>query len=101
MRLMQKFSIALVVLAAGLFFATASQTAPADKVTICHAAGLDGTTHFVEITISENAAFGKAGHFDENGTPNAGHEDDSIGPCDKKEPEPPKDDEPDDKAQAI
>jgi hypothetical protein len=49
--------------------------ASAGKVTICHAAGLAGTTHYIEITISVN---GLNGHFDNNGTPRAGHEQDFI-----------------------
>ncbi len=52
-----------------------------DKVTLCHAAGRAGTTQFVTLTISYNAAFGQAGHFYEDGTPRAGHEDDYLGPC--------------------
>ena len=52
-----------------------------DKVTFCHAAGRDGTTHFIELTTSYNAAFGQAGHFYENGTPRAGHEQDYLGVC--------------------
>ena len=51
------------------------------KVTICHAAGLDGTAKFVEITVGWNAVYGPAGHFYENGTPRAGHEDDTLGAC--------------------
>lgn len=46
-----------------------------DKITICHAAGRAGTTHYVEITVSANAA---NGHFYENGTPMAGHEQDYL-----------------------
>lgn len=100
MRLMQRIlTIGFLVFAAGLFAATASQAAPPDKVTICHAAGQDGTDKFVELTLPENAVFGQAGHFNEDGTTQAGHEDDTLGPCDKKEP--PKDDEPDPKATAI
>ena len=57
-----------------------------DKVTLCHAAGRDGTTQFVTLTISYNAAFGQAGHFYENGTPRAGHEDDYLGPCNPPPP---------------
>ena len=30
-------------------------------VTICHAAGLDTTTHFVTLTLPYNAVFGQAG----------------------------------------
>jgi hypothetical protein len=53
-----------------------------DKVTLCHAAGLDGTTKYVTLTLSENAVYKEqGGHFYENGTPRAGHEDDYLGPC--------------------
>lgn len=56
-------------------------SATGQKVTICHAAGQDGTTHYVELTISVNAVYGPGGHFNENGTPQAGHEDDYLGSC--------------------
>jgi hypothetical protein len=52
-----------------------------ETVTICHAAGQAGTTQFVTLTIPVNAAFGQAGHFNEDGTPRAGHEDDYLGEC--------------------
>lgn len=65
---------ALLVFAGG---ALASQP----KVTICHAAGQAGTTHYVELTIGYPAVYGPAGHFYENGTTRAGHEDDYLGPC--------------------
>jgi hypothetical protein len=52
-----------------------------EKVTICHAAGLAGTTHYVTLTISRNAVFGPGGHFNENGTTQAGHEQDYMGAC--------------------
>lgn len=55
-----------------------------DKVTICHAAGQDDTTHYITLTISEEAVYGhngEAGHFEENGTPKAGHEQDYFGAC--------------------
>jgi hypothetical protein len=81
---------ALAVLSLGLLVGLTSQAAPAPKVTICHAAGQADTTHFVEVTASYNAIFGQAGHFYEDGTPQAGHEDDFLGPCEKK-PDPPKD----------
>jgi hypothetical protein len=48
----------------------------APKVTICHAAGLAGTTKYVEITISGNA--GDTPHLNDNGTPKAGHEQDFL-----------------------
>jgi outer membrane biosynthesis protein TonB len=66
-----------------LFFLSTSKPVEAsqEQVTICHAAGLDGTTHFVTITIGAPAVYGPAGHFYENGTPQAGHEQDYFGPC--------------------
>jgi hypothetical protein len=48
---------------------------PAARVTICHVAG---NGNMIEITVSENAL---RGHFNENGTPRQGHEDDILGPC--------------------
>ena len=44
-----------------------------EKVTICHAAGRAGTTHYVEITVGAPAQYA---HIDEHGTPQAGHEED-------------------------
>jgi hypothetical protein len=35
----------------------------------------------VTLTIGHSAVFGPAGHFYENGTPQAGHEDDYLGAC--------------------
>lgn len=52
-----------------------------EMVTLCHAAGRDDTTQFVTLTIPHTAAFGQAGHFNEDGTPAAGHENDYLGPC--------------------
>ena len=77
------YAAALALLVAGVIMAMA--TSPVDagnhKVTICHAAGQAGTTHFVTLTISENAVYGPAGHFNENGTTQAGHEEDYLGAC--------------------
>jgi len=87
-------NIGLIVVALGLVVALKAtsvrqaQADPEDKVTICHAAGQDGTTKFVEITASRNAIFGQAGHFYENGTPRAGHEQDYLGPCNRPSPSP-------------
>lgn len=61
--------------------ATGTNNSEGKKVTICHAAGQDGTTHYVTLTISENAVFGPGGHFNENGTTQAGHEQDYFGRC--------------------
>lgn len=80
--------LATLVLMLGLsfkFFSVSTSTfevsAQASKVTICHAAGQDGTTHFNTISVGYPAAYGPAGHFYENGTPRAGHEDDYLGEC--------------------
>ena len=71
----------LAVLAATFFIGAGTVNATSDKVTICHAAGQEGTTHYVTLTIGYNAVYGPAGHFYENGTPRAGHEQDYLGPC--------------------
>jgi hypothetical protein len=68
-----------------LMTASLSTIVGADKVIICHAAGLEGTDQYVELTVAVQAlegANGDAGHFDENGTPLAGHEQDYFGACD-------------------
>jgi hypothetical protein len=79
-----RLGVALAV-ATSLLISTASLAlAGQDKVTICHAAGRaapNGPTQYIEITVGWPAAFGPAGHFDENGTPNAGHEEDFLGGC--------------------
>ncbi len=51
---------------------------PRGKVTICHAVGKAGATRFVEITVAFNAAFGRGGHFNANGTGRAGHDQDFV-----------------------
>ncbi len=81
------FGAALALGLAGTLVLTGSPAeAACDKLTICHAAGKAGTTKFVEVTACENAITGRAGHFFEDGTPQAGHEDDIFGPCEKTEP---------------
>ena len=66
----------------GIAALTLSLALPAwAAVTICHAAGLDDTTHFVTLTIGEPAVYGPGGHFNEDGTPAAGHELDYFGEC--------------------
>ena len=55
-------------------------------VTFCHVAGLaEDPANTVTITADEHAVFGQAGHFEENGTPRAGHEQDYLGPCEEPE----------------
>lgn len=76
-----------ILLALLLLFgiATVPVLAGQDKITICHAAGLEGTTKFVTLTIAAPAVYGPAGHFNENGTTQAGHEQDYFGPCEGDE----------------
>lgn len=52
-----------------------------DKVTVCHAAGRAGTTHFVTLSVPANDGGFPQGHFTEGGTTAAGHEEDYLGPC--------------------
>ena len=83
--------VAVTAVVMGVFPATtlASDSPHPENVTICHAAGLDGTTHYETLTIGYEAVYGPAGHFYENGTPQAGHEQDYLGAC--NEPPPPTD----------
>lgn len=86
LRLRVTFLLAAGLLTGAALFSTVSPAAAGgggnDKVTICHAAGRDGTDKYVTLTISENAVYKEqGGHFYENGTPRAGHEDDYFGPC--------------------
>ena len=75
------FLVLAIVLFASSLFPSGAVATPADKVTICHGAGQDGTTKYITLTISWNAVYGEAGHFYENGTPRAGHENDYLGAC--------------------
>ncbi len=75
------------LLVMGMFATTGINVVRADnegKMTICHAAGQDGTTKFETLTLSRNAVYqdqGNGGHFYEDGTPKAGHENDYMGAC--------------------
>lgn len=71
----------LIVLGSLFLIGSPALGDPPEKVTICHAAGLDGTTHYETLTIGYNAVYGPGGHFNEDGTTQAGHEDDYLGPC--------------------
>ena len=56
---------------------------PSEKITICHVAGRkDDAANYITLEISPQAL---NGHFDENGTPKAGHEEDYLGPCNSSE----------------
>lgn len=50
------------------------------KVTICHATSSE-VNPYNTLTIGWNAVYGPSGHFYENGTTRAGHEDDHLGEC--------------------
>jgi len=74
-------SAAMMIAGLVLTVTPGSASAATEMVTLCHADGQSGTTKFSTLTISWNAAYGQAGHFNEDGTPRAGHEDDYLGPC--------------------
>jgi LPXTG-motif cell wall-anchored protein len=73
---------AAILIGLGSLIIGSSALAEGEKVIICHAAGREGTTHYETLEISTNAVFkDQGGHFYENGTPAAGHEQDYLGPC--------------------
>lgn len=81
-------ALAGAALMVGALIAPANATATNDnghdndhKVTICHASGLDGTTKYETLRLDWHAVYGQSGHFLENGTPRAGHEQDYLGAC--------------------
>ncbi|MCD6056542.1 MAG: hypothetical protein K0R44_14 [Thermomicrobiales bacterium] len=54
-----------------------------DKITICHVAGrADDPANYVTLHLPPQAVYGNGGHFNENGTTQAGHEQDTLGECD-------------------
>ncbi|MFC1653942.1 hypothetical protein ACFL1M_03810, partial [Patescibacteria group bacterium] len=76
------FAVVILAIATSTSFAAPPETPGGpEKVTLCHAAGQVGTLQYVTLTIAYPAAYGPAGHFYENGTPRAGHENDHLGPC--------------------
>jgi hypothetical protein len=82
MRISLVLSIALIVTGAVFVGQVKNVNAQApEMVTLCHAAGQEGTLQFTTLTIAYNAAYGQAGHFNEDGTPTAGHENDYLGAC--------------------
>lgn len=82
-----------VMLAVGAMAAPVAQAAKPTKITICHAAGLaDEPANWVTLSLPPNAVYGQNGasaHFNEQGTPLAGHEQDYLGPCEGDEEPPP------------
>ena len=71
----------LMTLALCVGTVVASEAARVEKVLVCHAAGLEGTTRYVTLEVPPNDGGYPQGHFTENGTPLAGHEDDYLGVC--------------------
>jgi hypothetical protein len=77
------FKLSMATLVVGGFTLFGALTASADpgaKVSICHATG-SAANPFVVITVSVSSgdltgALAKSGHFDPNGNPESGHEED-------------------------
>lgn len=62
--------------------AVSALATPPTFITFCHVAGLaEDPANTITLTLPYQAVFGQAGHFNENGTPNAGHEQDYLGEC--------------------
>ncbi len=72
---------------------TASATnGPPPKIVICHVAGsADDPANYITLELPYQAVYGIGGHFNEDGTTQAGHEQDTLGACN---PPPPDDDPP-------
>lgn len=85
---MRRAITVLLALAALAFAGAASVSADQpEMVTICHAAGLaDEPANYVTLTLPWVAVYGQAGHFNENGTTQAGHEQDYLGTCIEESP---------------
>jgi hypothetical protein len=53
-----------------------------DKELICHVAGrADNPANYRTLDLPPSAIYGPGGHFNENGTTQAGHEQDTFGAC--------------------
>lgn len=74
----------MIVLVAAFAYLPVLASQP-EFVTICHAAGQEGTLQYVTLTLPYQAVYGQAGHLNENGTTQAGHENDYLGPCEEVE----------------
>jgi outer membrane biosynthesis protein TonB len=77
----------IAVLVAALFvLGTSAVIAKQDKVLVCHATSSEANP-YVTLEVPANEGGYPQGHYTENGTPKAGHEDDYLGAC--PEPSPP------------
>lgn len=82
-KILATLSVALLG-AAGITaaLATTALADPPNEVTFCHIAGLaSDPANSVTLTLPPQAVYGNGGHFNENGTTQAGHENDYLGPC--------------------
>jgi hypothetical protein len=83
------YGVVLGILAVAVWFALSiavSEAARPTMVLVCHAAGREGTTQFVALSVPANEGGYPQGHFTEDGTAEAGHEDDYLGACVEVEP---------------
>ncbi len=86
---MKRICTTLVVMGVALVAATAAfaTNTPPQKITICHVAGLaSDPANYITLELPPQAVYGNGGHFNENGTPQAGHEQDSFGACNPPPP---------------
>lgn len=73
---MKKYILPIVIavgLSGAVLAVPSEDKGKGEKVTICHATSDPG--HYNRIVVAEQA---QAGHFENNGTPKAGHEDDIL-----------------------
>lgn len=80
-------TLGVVVMLAALLTGGAATADKPESVTFCHVAGLaDDPANTVTLTLPWVAVYGQAGHFNEDGTDRAGHEQDYLGACDEDPP---------------
>ena len=81
-------ALSAAIIGAVVAVSPAAATQP-ETFTICHVAGLaSDPANYITLTLPYPAVYGPGGHF-KNGTPQAGHDNDSFGPCVTPPPPPP------------
>lgn len=84
---MRRFLGGLAAVAFVLTLAVPTLATQSEKVYVCHAAGrADEPANWVTLHVPATSTGYPQGHFTENGTQEAGHEQDYLGQC--KEPQP-------------
>ena len=86
---MKRIYVLLAVMGVALVAASASSATngPPEKITICHVAGLaSDPANYITLNLPPQAVYGNGGHFNEDGTTQAGHEQDSFGECNPPPP---------------